>query len=225
MQTNKSSFLKFTAISAILMMFIIPTQVLVFVLIPPPDSVLGFYELFQESALKGLLSLDLLYLLNNLFLIPIYIALYMTLKKNSPTWSLLALILAVIGIATYYPSNPAFEFLTLAKQYDLSTNPNDQVALLGAGEALLAGYTGTAFNAYYVLNALSLFVFSGLMFQSKLYTKTTSVFGLIAAIFMVIPSTAGLLGLIFSLLSLIPWTIFLILLVKTYLRPEDVLEI
>ena len=47
------------------MLALIVLQVLVFVLIPPPNSAEGFFELFVRSKFQGLLSLDFLYLINN----------------------------------------------------------------------------------------------------------------------------------------------------------------
>ncbi|HPB66404.1 MAG TPA: hypothetical protein PLW80_07575, partial [Spirochaetales bacterium] len=81
-------------------------------------------------------------------------------------------------------------------------------AIEAAGKASLAGWQGTAFDAYYVLNGIALFVISILMYRSDVYTKATATWGLLAAIFMIIPSTAGTLGLVCSLASLVPWYVF-----------------
>lgn len=112
---------------------------------PPQDTVKGFFELYQQNPFLGLLSLDFLYLINNMILVIIYLALFVLLYQEKPVAVLLALILGLIGIACYYPSNPVFEMLTLSNQY-FQTLPEQQTIYLAAGEAVMAGYTGTSLN-------------------------------------------------------------------------------
>ncbi len=76
---------------------------------------------------------------------------------------------------------------------------------------MLAIYKGTAFDVYYVLNAITLLVFSFVMLRSSLFSRATAIWGIAAGVFMVIPSTAGMIGLVFSLASLVPWAVFAIL--------------
>ncbi|GAB1375017.1 hypothetical protein MASR1M46_19060 [Bacteroidales bacterium] len=78
---------------------------------------------------------------------------------------------------------------------------------------MLATYKGTAFDVYYILNAITLFIFSWVMLKDRerTFTCTTALWGLASAVLMIIPSTAGTIGLIFSLLSLVPWVVFSIL--------------
>jgi hypothetical protein len=49
----------------IFMLILIPLQIVVFVLFPPPDSVVGYFELFQNNWFVGLLDLDFIYIINN----------------------------------------------------------------------------------------------------------------------------------------------------------------
>jgi hypothetical protein len=86
-----------------------------------------------------------------MIVVVIYIALAALLFWEKPVTVLLAMIFGFIGVACYYPSNPAFEILTLSGQY-YQAAPPQQPIYLAAGEALLSGYTGTAFDVYYVLN-------------------------------------------------------------------------
>ena len=98
--------------------------------------------------------------------------------------------------------------LTLSTKY-WNAQPASQHMYIAAGEALLAGYTGTAFNAYYVLNAAALLLFSAAVYKSVHFSKAIGVWGLVSGVFMIVPSSAGQLGMVFSLLSLVPWAIFL----------------
>lgn len=197
------------------MLLIIPLQIVIYVISPPPDTVKGFFELYHQSPFLGLLSLDFLYLFNNMILVIFYLALFVLLYQEKPVTVLLAFIFGLIGIACYYPSNPAFEMLTLSNQY-FQALPEQHSIYLAAGEAVMAGYTGTTFNAYYVLSTICLLLFSYAIIKSHTFKKSIGLWGLASGFFMIVPSSAGMLGMIFSLLSLIPWVVFIALLMLKF---------
>jgi len=79
---------------------------------------------------------------------------------------------------------------------------------LSAGQGLVLRWQGTAFDAYYVLNGVTLILVAAVMLRSPTFGRKTAVVGLTAGVLMVVPSTAGPLGLVCSLLSLVPWSWF-----------------
>ncbi|MFA5640755.1 MAG: hypothetical protein GX109_08520 [Bacteroidales bacterium] len=127
---------------------------------------------------------------------------------------LIALILGFIGIAAYYASTVAFEMLSLSKQYAIAETTETKLQCLSSGQLLLLTYKGTAFDVYYVLNAITLLIISRVMFYDNTFSKATAVWGLVSGILMLIPTTAGTIGLTFGIASLIPWTVFSILIAK-----------
>ena len=199
------------AAASLAMLALMIAQIIVFVVWPPPDTVAGYFALFNESKLLGLLSLDLLYIVDSVLLILIYIALYTVLRKAAESASLIAVVLGIAGIAAYFASNTAFEMLSLSTQYAVAATEAQRTVLLTAGQVMLETYTGTAFDIYYVLNTVVLFIFSPIMLLSRLFSRTTAYLGILAGILMVIPSSAGTLGLYFSLASLVPWALWLVL--------------
>lgn len=205
-------------LSVILLILIIPVQILIYFLSPPPSTAEGFLTLFAQNPLKGLLSLDLLYIFNNILMIPLYLAFYQSLKNHRPALMTLATAFGLIGLAAYFPSNTAFEMLTLSNSYAAASTPLQQQAIVSAAETLLAIYTGTAFNVYYVLNAVTLLIISWVMLKTNVYSRAAAIWGLIAGLLMVIPSTAGTLGLVFSILSLAPWIVFSALVSRSFLK-------
>mgnify|MGYP000849500845 CR=1 FL=1 len=213
--SDLSAIFKLGYISAIIMLILVPLQVIIYISLPPPDSVQGFFELYDQSLLLGLLSLDLIYLISNLVIIPLYIGLSAIVYKEHPSLILFALVFTVISLAVYYPSNPSIEMMTLSKHY-YETIPSDVTIYFAAGELLLASYTGTSYVAYYILGALSLLLFSFAAFKSSKIPKKIGVWGLISGVFMLIPSSFGIIGMVFSLLSLIPWCVFVFLLAKAF---------
>ncbi len=212
------SVYKIAFVSSIIMLIIIPIQILIFVVTQIPETPIFWFELFNTNIIIGLFHADLFILINNVLISIIYLAFYHSLKKINKGIIQIGIMLGLIGIAAYISSNKTFELLVLSRQYFQTNDGNTKQILEAAGKALLMGWQGTAFDTYYVLNGITLFIISTLMYKSKLYNKTTATFGLFSAIFMIIPSTAGTIGLIFSLLSLIPWYIFSIRFAKTFYR-------
>lgn len=205
---NWNKLYRIAGLAALLIVLIIPFQVLIFSLFPPPEDSTGFIELFHENWLLGLLSLDLLYYFNNLFLVLFYLGLYASMRKVDFTNMLIALIIGLTGIAVYYASSIGFEMLALSKQYYQTDSLEFKQQLISVGQGLILKYKGTAFDVYYVFNAIALLLIAKTMFKSKEFGKAAATWGLIAGLFMIIPSTAGSIGLIFSLISLIPWIVF-----------------
>jgi hypothetical protein len=197
-------------LSAVMLLFI-PVQIVIFTVSPPPETVEGFFQLYKENWFLGLLSFDFIYILNNVIMIFIYLSLAVCLFQEKPAFSLTAFILGIVGVACYFPTNPAFEMLSLSQSY-WSVLPEAHAQYLAAGETLLACYKGTAFDVYYVLNALSLLLFSAAIYKSPRFNKSIGSWGLASGILMIVPSSAGIIGMAFSLLSLVPWVVFLFML-------------
>ncbi len=183
-----------------------------------PDNALNFFNLFRDNWLLGLLSLDLLYILSNALLIFVYLGLYAALRHVNQSYMTIALILGFIGIAAYYASSVAFEMLSLSKQYAIAETTELKLQCLTSGQIMLVTYKGTAFDVYYVLNAITLLIISKVMFQDNTFSKSTAIWGLISGILMLIPTTAGTIGLTFGIASLVPWTVFSILIAKRLYR-------
>jgi len=192
-------------------------QVWIYVQWPPPESVEGFYSLFADNPLLGLASLDLLYIVNNLLVLLVYLGLFLVLRRRFSSTVTIGLLLGAVGMAAYMASNTAFEMLSLANAY-AAADAAGRVALLGAGEAMLAVFEGTAFGIYYILSGITLFLFAGAVFASERFSRATGVWGLIAAGFMMVPSTAGTIGMVSALGSLVPWVVFAALVGRHLLR-------
>ena len=210
---SNQSFIRLTKWLTILMILIIPIQVMIFMFVPMPEDALGFITLMHDNPVMGLLHMDLLYILNNTFLIFFYFLLFMTLNPKNKTMLNIALITGIVGAILYYTSNRSVEMLLLSDKYFSTTDPTLRLSYIAIAESYLDIWKGTAFNTYYVLSAISLILFSIEMLKSSFYKRSTGIIGLISGILMVVPSGFGLVGLIMSLLSLIPWIIFSLMVV------------
>lgn len=216
--SNWNWLYKLGGISALIIVILIPIQSFIYISFPPPTTVIGYFTLFQNNWIIGLLDMDFLYLIDSALLIIVYLALYIALKKTNKSFMTIALALGLVGIATFFSSKPSIEMLSLSTQYAAATTEIQKTILLGAGQALLAIYSGTAFDIYYILNAITLIIISFVMLQSNIFSKLTAYLGLLAGLLMLIPSTAGMIGIILSFLSLIPWAVFSLLIARRFFQ-------
>ena len=84
---------------------------------PPPDTVPEFFDLMLRSPVLGLVSMDGLYLVNNLLVLLVYLAVAIPLWRASRSAVVLALTLGFLQMAALYASNPAVEMLRLSHTY------------------------------------------------------------------------------------------------------------
>jgi hypothetical protein len=81
--------------AALIMVAFIPIQSIIFFVWPPPSTVTGYFTLFQHNWLLGLLSLDLLYIVDNVLVVLLYLALYVALRQASKAFMTVALTLGL----------------------------------------------------------------------------------------------------------------------------------
>ena len=192
-------------------------QIAMYLIWPPPDTTVGFYELLLDNPVYGLVTLDEPYVISNLLAYLLYLALAVVLWRVSRSGVVVALAFGVLGMAAYMASPRAVEMLTLARAYG-DADPAERVALIATGDGMLATWMGTAFDIYYFFNLATLLIFALLMLRSAVFSRATAVWGLVAAVLMAVPSNFGVVGLIFALASLAPWSVFAVLVWRRLLR-------
>lgn len=191
-------------VAALLVATFVPAQVVVFVLSPPPSTVIGWFALFRDSPLLGLLDMDLLLIADQVLSAMVLLALFTALRHANRSLMVVALAAALLGIAAYVPSNTAFEMLSISNQYSVATGEAEKATLLAAGQSALVTWTGTAFSVGYVLLGIGLLLTAVVMLKSGLFGRPAALIGLALGAMSLIPASAGTVGRIFALGSLLP---------------------
>lgn len=203
------------AVAALLMFVLTLIQSFIFIINPPPSTVIDYFTLFQKSQILGLLDLDLLLIVINILLILIYLALYVALVRISKSYMTIALAIGLVGTILFFASREAtFGMLSLSNQYAAVSTDAERAMLLAAGQTLLTIYNGTAFDLSYIFGGVVILIFSVVMLQSNIFSKTTAYIGIVMGILMLVPPTVGTIGLLLSLISLIPTLIWLVLIAR-----------
>lgn len=212
MDRNKYTLLyRIGAVAALMTAIIIPLQAIIFIIWPPPlnGSVLEWFDLFEKNWFIGLLSLDLLLIIDYILLIPIILALYVLLRKTNGPLMLLGMALFFISITAYFSSNTMLEMWSLSTEYAKAA-ATEKATLIASGKTMITTYVGTAFHISYVVGQLAGIIVSIVMLKSKLFSKTTAYAGIIGNFVgygLYIPTV----GIYISLLSVVGLWIWYIL--------------
>jgi hypothetical protein len=214
--------LRLGAGAAIFAVCMIPIQALVFMLLPPPHSALEYFALFQRNPLLGLLDLDLLLTVDYLALIPFYLALYVVIRRASPTSALVGLVMGLFSVVLFLFSREAtFSMWLLSSQYATASEAAEQAALVASGQTLLTLYNGGTFGLSYILGAVSTLIFSIAMVRYQVFGRLPGIVGIVTGVTMLIPANLGQIGLIIAMISLIPTAVWLILLTRAFLHTAN----
>ncbi len=187
-------------------------------LMPKPSTVTDCFKLMRSNWLLGLLDLDLLMVVVAVLTVPIYLALYIALRRASPSFMTIAVVLNFVGVAAYFTVNPAFTMLFLSNQYAAATSDALRSSYVAVGQAILTNYQGTAFDVYYILGAVATLIISAVMQRSNIFGKVTAYVGIVAGVLMLIPANAGIIGMYISLISLVPTLIWYILIARRFFQ-------
>ena len=193
--------------AALLSLVFFPIQIMVFLVNPPPDSVIGWFQLFQDNPLVGLLDLDLLLIVDQVLAILIFLALYAALRRAQESFMEISLALGLVSIVLFIASNPAFAMLSLSDQYAAATSDAQRAVFLAAGQAALITWQGSAFQVSYLLGSIAAIILSAVMLRSRLFSKATAYLGILAnviALGLYVP-VIGIYISIFSVVFLWVW--------------------
>jgi Domain of unknown function (DUF4386) len=193
--------------AALITAVLVPIQLTVFMAYPLPETVTGWFQLLQDNPLAGLVDLDLLLVVDNVLLVVIALALYVALRPTSPSMTTMATGLWLLAIVLFIASNPALELLSLSDRFAAATSEAQRSAAVAAGEALLAGWDGTAFQVGYVVGQLAGIMVGLVMLRSGRFGRAvpyTLVAGNVVGFGLYLP-TIGLSISAFSGLVLWAW--------------------
>jgi hypothetical protein len=166
------------------------------------ETILDWFELFNENAFMGLRNLGLLNIFFNLLAIPIYLALYGVHRKHRlGPFAALAAIISFLGIAVFLATNRAFPMLALSQQYAAATTEAERLILAAAGQAMLAvgrSHTPGTFLAFLLAESAAVLI-SIVMLRSQIFSKAAAYagivgFGLLLAFDFIASFFAGLSG-------------------------------
>lgn len=196
---------RMAGVGALLTALLIPLQVVAFIVWPLPEGgAAAWFAVFRENPIRGLVSYDLLILLEEVLLIPIVLALYALLHRRSTSLMLVTAGLWFVSIALFIGANTGFEMLTLATRHAEAATEAERAAYLATGEGMLAAYmgNGTSFVVGYVLASIAGVLVGLAMLRTPVFHRA-------AAFAVIVANVLGFglflpgIGILLSLISVV----------------------
>lgn len=191
---------------------LVPIQLAVFVVWGQPDTARGWFELFGESGLGGLLAFEILFVVNAVVGVATVLALYVALRKLGESLMAIALALGLLEAVAFIVARPAIEMLYLSNQYAEAATDAQRAVFLAAGEMVLATFHGTAFHVGINLFSLYYLIVPLVMLRGEAFGKVTACAGIAAAVLnwgLYVPGEVGLLLFTLSVLPLTVWNVLI----------------
>lgn len=182
-----------------------------------PDDVVGWFELFDDNPLGGLLAFELLMVVYVVFSVPVVLALYVALRQASPSLMAIYVGLSLIGIMAFIVARPAFEMLSLSEGFAAAATDAQRSAYLAAGESTLAVFHGTAFWVSYLLGSVGGLIVAAVMLRTTVFGRTTAYLRIASSVLdfgLFVPA----IGLAISLGSVLCLTVFNVLVARRLLQ-------
>lgn len=183
----------------------IPTQLIIFIAWGQPDTTIGWFNLFRDNKLAGLLAFELLFVVNAAVGIATTLALYVALRRVNESLMAIALVLGLLEAAAIIVARPALEMLYLSEGYAAAATDAQRAMFLAAGEAMLATFHGTAFHVAVNLFSIYFLIVPLVMLRSNIFGKVTAYVGIVSAILNWGLYVPGGIGLFLFTLSVVPF--------------------
>jgi hypothetical protein len=204
---------KIAGAAALTSAVVIPIQIAVFVVWPPPldGTAVDWFALFRDNRFAALVEMDLLLVVDSVLLIPILLSLYVLLRQQNETIMAIATGLGLFGSVLVIVSDPVIQMLSLADRYAAATTEVQRSGLVAASEAMLATWQGTGFHAFYILGSVAGIAIGAMMIRSTVFSSAAgwmAVLGNALGLGLYVP-TVGVYISVFSVLFLEVWYILI----------------
>jgi len=165
----------------IFVLYSLITMIVLIVIGGMPETAAEGFSMLQEHRLVGILRLDTLTLLIMPLYYPIFLGMYIILKKSQPAMATLGALLAFAGVTLFLATPSAFSFITLSDRYAAAATPDQQELYLAAGEALLAAdmWHGSGAMIGGILMLIAALILSVVMLKSPKFSRATAIVGII----------------------------------------------
>ena len=199
-------------IGALATAILIPLQIVAFIVWPlPAGGVADWFELFGESPFIGLVSFDLVILIEEMLLIPIVLGLYVILRRADASLALMAAGAWFVSISLFIGSNTGFEMLALSNGYAEAPTAAERASYLAAGQAMLSAYMeqGSSFVVGYVLASIAGILAGIAMLRSPVFPRFAAWAAVVANVLgfgLFVPGIGVLLSIVSVLMGWSPGT-------------------
>ncbi|HVN53462.1 MAG TPA: hypothetical protein VMT46_03955 [Anaerolineaceae bacterium] len=181
-QREWTGLFKLGALSALIIVIVFFVEIVVIVFYGlPPTSVEGWFALLNANRAVGLIQTFALDVIAVSFHAPLYLALFFYLREGQKGAAtlLVAVTLALIGMAVFFSTNITFSMLYLSGQYASAASPEQKAQFVISGQTLLSIYNGTGPFVAYLFYAVAGILVSIVMLQTRRFAMWVGIAGII----------------------------------------------
>ena len=203
--------------AALLMVLLFMVKIVVYIVWPPPRTATAYFNVFRSNKLLGLLDFDLLLVVDQALQVPICLALYIALRRVNESIMAVATALSLVSIAAFIAARPALEMLHLGGQYAAAATDAERAGLVGAGQAMLAIFNGTAFHTSYVLGSVAMVMVASVMLRGDVFSRAAAYVGIATGVIgfgLYVPG----IGIVLAILSALGLQIWNILIARRFFQ-------
>lgn len=213
---NQKTLYRIGGVAALFVVALTAAEIVGFIIYPPPDTVEGWFLLFQRNRIIALLDFWGLELPMYAMFILVFLALYRALKQDRKSYVQIALVLVLVGAGVFFATNNPFTMLVLSDQHAAATTEAQRSAILAAGHAVLANTNQRAvggFNIGLFLVSVAGLIVSAAMLRSSTFCRATALVGLVAFGFSLADYLRQALtsAVAVALLVILPGAVFLVI--------------
>jgi hypothetical protein len=158
-------------------------EVFALAVFPPPETVGGWFELFQTNPIAGLLDFWGLEVPMYAMFALVFLALYVVLRKADESRMAIVLMLALLGAGIFLATNNPFSMLSLSHQYGAAAGDAEKSVYLAAGRTLLTNTGQRAVGGFntglFLISAAGLLA-SLVMLRTAAFSRATAWVGIFA---------------------------------------------
>ena len=203
-------------VAAIIVAVLTLAEVVGFIFYPQPETISGWFMLFQSNPVIGLMDFWGLEVPMYIMFTLVFLALYAVLRKADEGLMLIALTFALLGIGIFFATNNPFTMLSLSNQYTTAVTDAERSTLLAAGQAVLANTGQRAvggFNMGLFLVSVAGLIISSVMLRSDSFRKLTAIMGILTFALSLADYLRQVLtsSVLITLLVVLPNVLFLVI--------------
>jgi hypothetical protein len=146
-----------------------------------PDTAVERLIQMHSNKFLGLYYLDMLNVVTTLIMIPTTFAICAAHRKVNGAFSILAMIISIIGTTLFVANNGALSMLALSDKYAAASTEAQKTLLSAAGEAILASGEHGSSGAFlgFILPLFATILISFIMLKGGIFSKLVSYFGIV----------------------------------------------
>jgi hypothetical protein len=169
--------------AALMVVVLTVSEIVVFALYPQPTTVMGWFTLFQNNVIIGLLDFWGLEVPMYVGFAILFVALYVVLRNVDEGRMAIATTVALLGVGVFLATTNPFSMLSLSNQYAAATTDAQRSVLLAAGQTVLTNtnqrFLG-GFNMGLFLVSVAGLIVSSVMLRSNSFSRSTGYVGILA---------------------------------------------